>query len=187
MAKWYIHKHDREEGPFSAGDMRRMVDSGEVTETTMIRKDRHKTFLAAKSFQGLIKSDAASNKSAKDELELDLDDEQDVDTETVPVANDAAADAAANAPKVNEHNTTMKDGDAMAGMQTTMATGDLGGPPTELIDTKTTIRSEQKAHTVRTERIHGGVPRWLLLMVKLYVPVAALLCVALIIVAVQMS
>lgn len=180
MAKWFIHKHDREEGPFSASDMRRMVDDGEVTETTMIRKDRHKTFLAAKSFQGLIKPGSTPKKSPKDDLQLDLDYDAPGETATPAAQPNAQTEA------VNEHKTTMKDGDAMVGMQTTLATGDLGGPPTELIDTKTTIRSEQK-HTVRTERIHAGVPRGLLLLVKLYVPVAALISIALIFVAVQMS
>jgi hypothetical protein len=54
MAKWFIRgESDVELGPFSASEMRRKVESGEVVPSTMVRKDRNSKFLAAKSYKGL--------------------------------------------------------------------------------------------------------------------------------------
>ncbi|NRA37469.1 MAG: DUF4339 domain-containing protein [Planctomycetes bacterium] len=86
MARWYIKEDTFEDGPFTAGEMRKKVDAGEVMETTMVRKDSASKFLAARSYKGLIPeklSRKSSNKSqeqsqhkkpensATDELELD--------------------------------------------------------------------------------------------------------------------
>lgn len=182
MAKWYIHEHDHVSGPFSAGDMRRKVEAGEVTGNTMIRKDAHSKFLAAKSFQGLIKEDTVSKPTPDQSKELELEDN---------VPTQVGSDTKMPTPSIEKHHTTLKDGDHVPSMNTTMVTdNDIGEPPTDLLDTRDTEQMDHPVtvRTVRTENVasNQAVPPALLLLSKIYLPIGFVALIAIVVIAARM-
>ncbi len=184
MAKWFIRDENNiESGPFSAGEMRRKVNDGEVSASTMVRKDKNDKFLAAKSYKGLIKEGDEAPKKPKVELDIDSDMPTQLEVETKPKDD---------GPKLDlDTKTTLPNG-----AQTEAASFTTESLSAETQDTEAMSHEAKGPETVRTEMLKTDATRkqfasstgtaWLLRLTNVYLVLGALVTVGFIVVAAGM-
>lgn len=188
MAKWFIRdESNQEQGPFTAGEIRRKVDAGEVQAHTMMRKDCNEKYLAAKSYKGLIKD--ADRQSRPDPL-LDTrptvadkrDDNATGGNTTMPTQADPD-------PRLRDENNPLVE------TRDTERLAAISGNTSQDITRKTT--PQQNPDTVRTELLktdatrmafgRSGLPSWLKRLSIAYACCGVVALITFIIIAVSVS